>query len=594
MVLTLKRFLLICLILIFNFTASSLPLENHQLSDKLLVETKIKYDEGLILFIFNLESDYHITDLKYNFFKIELKKNEIVEIREAIFPEGVPYEGERVFKDKFEVKVYIEPLKKGEQETIDLEFKVFFQLCQEQPQEVCFQPESENLNIKIDKVFRDISKKRENINKFSENKSGKKDDSDLDFFGRMLKLIKQELEKKSVLLFLLVFVFGFLTSFTPCVYPVVPIVMGYIGTRSGGKKLKGFSLSIFFVLGLALVYSILGVIAAMIGSIVGVSFQNPIVVVVISGIFITMGLSLAGFFEIPVPSFISSKVHSSYKSEIFGALLIGGVSGVIAAPCAGPFVVSLLSWISQTRNVFLGFGIMFIFSLGFGVIFIIAGTFSGIISSMPKGGKWMSYIKYFFSVLLIIGGIYILTLICSLWLDLFLWGVFLISTSTFMGLFKSIKDEEIRSKIYKVIVILIFVTGVFLFFKSLETKYFPKVLDVEQNIQNGNVWLSDLEAGKEKARRENKNLMIDVYADWCIPCKKLEKYTFLSPEVRKILKNFILVKLDLKNTDKNLIKSLKIVGPPTIIFLNSEGKEIKRFFGFKDKNEFKKIVNNLK
>jgi thiol:disulfide interchange protein DsbD len=293
------------------------------------------------------------------------------------------------------------------------------------------------------------------------------------WFDSLVKLLKQELEKRSLLLVLLVLLLGFLTSLTPCVYPVIPIVMGYIGTRSGKKKLKGFYLSIFFVLGLAIVYSVLGTIAAATGTMMGASFQNPIVIIIISAIFVLMGLSLAGLFEIPVPSSISSKVQSGgNKSEVIGALIIGGVSGIIAAPCVGPVLIALLSWISQTRNIVLGFWLTFIFSLGMGIIFLLVGTFSGVISAMPKGGKWMDYIKYFFAAMLIGGGIYILNPIVPSWVNLLLWGIYLVAAGVFMGLLTPRDEYRFKQKLYKFAVLVIFLAGVFLFYKFLEIKFF--------------------------------------------------------------------------------------------------------------------------
>ena len=647
------------------------------------IDTQVKYDEGIILFNFDLDKNHHITDIKNEFFKIELDKNDYLEIIDVVFPRGVPYADEMVYKGQFTVKVYVKSLK-AVTDAVKLKFKVSYQICQEHPTEVCFAPEEKEYELTINQAFKeakivekvdtpsppstttleDLSAKTSAAalkpkggnwlvllvvallllafsvfvglsralteddmgakflkaivillflvgtflllksldikyypNKYQEepektvtlnwihnldegkavaqkeNKrllidtyadwciackeldrytfsrpevaevlkdyvlvkldftkgtaENKKLQSDLKVMGlptvmllspegselrrfigfknksefldflkagegwleRFLKLLKQELENKSLLLFGLVFLLGFLASLTPCVYPVIPIVMGYIGTRSGKKKLKGFYLSIFFVLGLAFVYSLLGVIAAMAGSIIGVTFQNPIVVLIISGIFIVMGLSLAGLFEIPIPTSISSKVQSgSKKSEIISSLVVGGVAGIIAAPCAGPVLVTLLSWISQTRDVLLGFLLTFIFSMGMGIIFLVVGTFSGVVSTMPKGGKWMDYVKYFFSVILMAGGVYILTTIAPGWVSLLLWGVLLISVSVFIGLFKALEEYKIKNKIYKLIVLLIFLVGIFLFYKSLELKFFttsaspPAEKTIEQTV----------------------------------------------------------------------------------------------------------------
>lgn len=554
------------------------------------VETEIQYDKGLILFKFSMAADYHITDLKHGFFRIEVDENDHLEIGRTVFPQGVPYADEIVFKGDFTVKVYVKSLKPVE-EPVDLTFKVSYQVCQERPEELCYPPESKEVAVKIDKTFQKYELSSE-MKGESEGRSKREDESYSQWVER---IIKQELEKKSLLLFALVFFAGFLTSFTPCVYPVIPIVMGYVGTRSGKSKFKGFYLSIFFVLGLAVVYSILGVIAASTGTMVGITFQNPVVVIVISAIFIVMGLSLAGLFEIPVPSSLSAKIQSGQKGGIVGALLVGGVAGIIAAPCVGPVLIALLSWISQTGNIVLGFWLTFIFSLGLGVIFLIVGTFSGVVSALPKGGKWMDYVKYFFALLLMAGGLYFLDTIIADWLGLLLWGIFLTTAALFMGLFKPLADAKIVGKLFKVLLLLIFLVGAFLFVKGLDLKYFPARygLAVEEVRLP---WIGDLDEGKRVAGAENKMLMIDTYADWCVACEELEKRTFSALEVSERLKELILVKLDFtqrNETNEALRKSLGIIGMPTIIFLAPDGSEIKRFSGFKNKKDFLAFLDSL-
>ncbi len=552
------------------------------------IDTLVKYDEGMILFKFSLDDNYHITDLKYNFFKIEVQENQYLRVSNVQFPKGVPYADEMVFKGDFDVPVYVQPLKEIT-EPVTLKFKISFQVCQEKPRELCYPPASTDLDVKVNQPFKAVKTEE------SEDRSKKEDESYTQWVERV---IKQELEKKSFLLFLFVFAAGFLTSLTPCVYPVIPIVMGYIGTRSGKKKLKGFYLSIFFVLGLSFVYSVLGVIAATTGTMMGISFQNPLVVVIISAIFILMGLSLAGFFEIPVPSSLSSKVQSGHKSEIIGSLVVGGISGIIAAPCVGPVLIALLSWISQTGNILLGFWLTFTFSLGLSVIFLIVGTFSGVISAMPKGGGWMNYVKYFFSLLLLGGGIYFLTTITAEWFSHLLWGIFLVAAAVFMGLFKPLEqDEEPKGKLFKLLLVLIFLTGAFLFVKSLDMKYFPARYSGVSVEKAHLPWISDLEEGKRLAKAENKMIMIDTYADWCVACKELEEYTFSTPAVSERLKELVLVKLDFTRKDEAneaLRKSLKVIGMPTVIFLNPDGTEINRFSGFMKKDKFLQFMDSLK
>ena len=566
---------------------------NQEMAAEPDVEALPQYEESSILFKISLDDNYHITDLKNKFFKIELAENEYLQIEKTDFPKGVPYMDEMVFKGNIDVWVHVKQLKKIT-EPVTVKFTVHYQICQEKPQELCYPPSSSNVNLKLINFF---NEPKTGIGTDTVEDRGKKEDES--YSQWVERVIKEELKKKSFLLFLLVFVAGFLTSLTPCVYPVIPIVMGYIGTRSGNKKLKGLYLSVFFVLGLSLVYSIFGVVAATTGTMMGISFQNPVVVIVIAAIFIIMGLSLAGFFEIPVPSSISSRVQAGHKSEVIGSIIIGGISGIIAAPCVGPVLIALLSWISQTGNILLGFWLTFTFSLGLSVIFLVVGTFSGVVSAMPKGGSWMNYIKYFFSLLLLGGGIYFITTIATEWFSMLLWGIFLIAAAVFMGLFKALEeDDELKSKAFKLLLVLIFLLGAFLFVKSLDMKYFPAKNTVLVSEEKTHLpWIGNLEEGKQVAQAENKMMMIDTSADWCVACKELDEYTFSTPEVAGRLKDFVLVKLDFTKKDEaneTLRKSLNVIGMPTVIFFNPDGSEVNRFSGFKKKGEFIQFLDSLK
>ena len=247
-------------------------------------------------------------------------------------------------------------------------------------------------------------------------------------------------------------------------------------------------------------------IAAKTGSLIGISFQNPVVVTVIAAIFIVMGLSLAGLFSIPVPAWISSKASAGHKNDILGSLLVGGVSAIIAAPCVGPVLIALLSWISQSGNVFLGFWLTMTFSLGMSVIFLLAGTFSGVISALPRGGGWMSAVKYFFAALLIAGGIYFLSNILSPWLTLVVWGVFLITLAVGLGLFRPQPDAGMAHTLAKTLVVLIFLMRGLPVLSGPVKPFLPgrAARRAGSRAKGSLPWLGDLARAREKARTENK------------------------------------------------------------------------------------------
>lgn len=590
-----KYVLIVCLLLaIFPLSAQFSGRPGFADTDgpyKPMVTAEANAADGTVVFQFLVESRYHITDRKNNFFTIEPVAGQGVEIVDLRFPTGTPYgpENDHVFKGQFAVTARLKtPALTAPRE---VSFTVSFQICQEQPTEQCFAPDSSTVRVTLPAGFQGATGAAA-----APAAAGKKPSGTL--LERLAEVIRRELPKASLLLFLLVFLAGFLTSLTPCVYPVIPLVMGYVGSRTGGKKLKGFYLSVIFILGLAFVYSLLGVVAAKTGAMMGISFQNPLVVIVIAAIFILMGLSLGGLFTIPVPTALTAKVGKGYKNELIGSFIIGGISGVIAAPCVGPVLIALLSWISQTGNVWLGFWVTFVFSLGMSVIFLVAGTFSGAVSSLPRGGAWMETIKYIFSVLLIGGGLFILKNIMASWLNLVLWGIFLMTVAVFAGVLKPLADEEHKTHLARLPLILLMIVGVFLFWHGLESRYFPAAGTPAKAAKAERLpWIPTLEEGQRQAAAQQKPLLIDSYADWCENCIKLDEETYSDPRVEQALARFVLVKLDFTdNADPQTIatrKKLGVIGMPTVIFLGPDGKELKRFSGFQDADTFLSTISGL-
>ncbi|MCJ7525689.1 MAG: thioredoxin family protein [Candidatus Aminicenantes bacterium] len=577
-----KKKILFTVCLLFALLRPVWPQFGGQEAVQPRIVARVAPASGTVVFHFQVPAGYHITDLKNNFFAITLKKNDSVAVLKAIFPAGVPFGDENVFKGEFSVRVLLKKLN-AIKNPVKLNFDVSFQICQEYPQELCYPPDQSRVQVAVGPDFNSA------IDPATAHKNKP-------LSRRLEDLIRGQFSQASLLLFILVFAAGFLASLTPCVYPVIPIIMGYVGGRSGGRKLKGFTLSLFFVLGLSLVYSLLGVVAAKTGSLIGISFQNPIVVTAIAAIFIIMGLSLAGLFSIPVPAWISSKVSGSHKSDIAGALIVGGISAVIAAPCVGPVLIALLSWISQSGNVFLGFWLTFVFSLGMSVIFLVAGTFSGAIAALPRGGKWMSTVKYFFSALLIAGGIFFLANILKPWLTLLLWGTYLIALAVAFGLFRPQAEGGISQVLARTAVVLVFLCGAVLFYQGLSQRFFPTAVTGATQAKETLPWLDDLSQAKQRARLENKRLLIDAWAEWCAACRELDEKTFSRDHVRAALADTILVKLDFtrKNEKNDLLKKeLGIIGMPTVIILDALGVERGRFSGFLGPEDFLDLLRGF-
>ncbi|MBW2544171.1 MAG: sulfite exporter TauE/SafE family protein [Deltaproteobacteria bacterium] len=203
---------------------------------------------------------------------------------------------------------------------------------------------------------------------------------------------------------------GVLASFTPCVYPVIPVTVAYIGARSSSSRTKGFLLSIIYVLGMAAVYTALGGFAALTGKLFGQFQTNPWVFLIIANICIIMGLSMLGVFmlSIPMPQFLTGFRPKEKSGGFVGSFLVGAVSGIIIGPCTTPVLAVLLSLIAARQSAVFGMSLMFVFAIGMGTLLVIVGTFSGILSRIPRSGVWMTRINKIFGWILIGMGEYFL------------------------------------------------------------------------------------------------------------------------------------------------------------------------------------------
>ena len=206
--------------------------------------------------------------------------------------------------------------------------------------------------------------------------------------------------------YLIVFLGGILVSFTPCVYPLIPISAGYIGVKSGGSKFKGFTLGLVYVTGVALTYSVLGLLASLTGTIFGKISSSPVTYLFVGGIIILFGLSMLDLFTIPLPNII--KPTKLKKQNYFFTFILGLSSGLIISPCLTPVLGSILLYLTMKKNLLYGATLLFSFAYGMGLVLILVGAFSAALVNLPKSGRWMLYIKRFFSFLLIGMGIYLI------------------------------------------------------------------------------------------------------------------------------------------------------------------------------------------
>jgi cytochrome c-type biogenesis protein len=219
----------------------------------------------------------------------------------------------------------------------------------------------------------------------------------------MVSNLSLYLESSVLLAFLAAYMGGLLISFTPCTYPLIPVTIGIIGVQGLSSKIRGFFLSLFYVGGLALTYSILGGAAALSGSLFGQMQTTPWTYFIMGNLCLIMGLSMFDAFNIPlpVPQKLLKLTGHGNKKGFLNSFLIGIVSGVVIGPCTAPALAVLLGYVAVKTNVLLGMSLLFVFAFGMGTLLIIVGTFAGVIAALPKSGAWMTKIKYISGLILI-------------------------------------------------------------------------------------------------------------------------------------------------------------------------------------------------
>ncbi len=394
---------------------------------------------------------------------------------------------------------------------------------------------------------------------------------------------------------------------------MLPITLGVIGAKNTKSTFQSFTLSSTYVLGIAITYSILGVIAAISGNLFGSMLQNPIIIFSIAIVFMLMGFSMLDLFYVQVPSSIQTKLfgisQGQKKGDYFGVMIMGLISGLVATPCVGPVVVTILTYVAQTKSIFLGFWLLFCFAIGMGLILIFFGTFSNRLIKMPKAGAWTETVKKVIGLLMFGVAFYYVKPILPPNIFNLVLGVFIVIISSFFGAFNKIDELSSNSiKLQKSVSILFVATGLYLFINSLASNDFlGSNISVASKVSNKSVtetkneliWYKSEKEGIEIAKANNKYVMVDFYADWCPACIELDKFTYTDKDVINELESFVSVKIDstkLTPEIKALFSKYGIVGLPAVIFLDKNGKILEDFIlsGFEKPSEFIKRIKAIK
>ncbi len=401
-------------------------------------------------------------------------------------------------------------------------------------------------------------------------------------------------EKGIVWLVLFVFGAGFLVSLTPCVLPMIPITIGIIGARASGSRLKAFSLSLTYVAGLALVYTALGASAGLMGSMFGAWMQSPWVVGGVAVFFAAMGLAMFGLFDVAMPSGITTKLNQMGGAGYGGAFVVGMVGAVVAGPCSGPVIATLMVMVGAGGEIMLGVFLMLAFSLGMGMLFLAAGLFSSV---LLRPGAWMESVKRVFGVIMLLGAIYFAKAHMAEWVTALLTAGVLLSTAVF-GWPSDDSEGPRITKAHKLYSVVASIVGAWLLIALMATHGFilpplqlssgPGVAAEGPHIE----WLSDEASAASQAKAENKPMVIDFTAEWCAACQELEHITYQDARVIERSLSFVPVMLDSTDAKDPTIKALQekyeVVGLPTVVFVLPDGTTMDdlKVTGFVDADDF--------
>jgi thiol:disulfide interchange protein DsbD len=389
---------------------------------------------------------------------------------------------------------------------------------------------------------------------------------------------------------------GLLTSFTPCVWPLIPITVRYFGGMKESSRAQVFRRALVYVAGMMILYTTLGVTFASLGKLHGSLLSNPWISGAIALLCIAMGASMMGLFTIQLPASLNTRLSQAGGAGYGGALVMGLVSGLIAAPCTGPVLAVVLALIATTGQIFLGAWLMVAFSLGLGVPFLVIAVLSG--RRIPTSGLWMDLVKTVLATAMFTVAVYFLQIASPALREGLraipfgaMGGMILVVAGIICGALLFNLHGRPAGKTVQVLAILLLTAGISLaVMGSRVTSTDPGVPGIK--------WGNEHDAGVARANAEKRPVIIDFTAEWCAACKELDRKTFIDEKVRAEATRFVMLKIDateMTEAMEKLFEKYGILGLPNVVFIDSNGRILDdpRVTGFVPAEQFLELMRSV-
>ncbi len=472
----------------------------------------------------------------------------------------------------------------------EVTFKVKYQGCSE-ISGICYPPQTKKFTVKISPISAAMAAAQAaSPTSSSALSTGAEPVSEQDEITNALR------SGNTWLTLLIFFGAGLLLAFTPCVFPMIPILSGIIvGQGEDITTRKAFYLSLVYVLAMAMTYTIVGILVGLSGENIQAWFQNPWIIGSFAAIFVALSFSMFGFYDLQMPASVQSKLTSISNNQqsgnIIGVAIMGFLSALIVGPCVTAPLVGALIYIAETGDAVLGGMALFSLSMGMGAPLLVIGASAG--KFLPKAGAWMDAVKAVFGVLLLGLAIWLLERVAPAGATMTLWAALIIVSAIYMGAIDGLTEGSSGwKKLWKGLGVLLLIYGIIILlglasgnrnvFQPLKGlgNFSASSAQVEHLNFKQVKGVDGLNAELAKAKAAGKPVMLDFYADWCVSCKEMEALTFADPAVQKALEGVVLLQADVTpndTLDTELYKHFGIIGPPSIMFFDVNGEERRNY-----------------